>query len=216
MRSITGSSRSCSWMLTSASTPWTPPPAAPRAGDLGRLRQERAASWPACSPPASRRLPFGESPGLYPLKYAATGFLRIRAEVLRPMIHELALPLCDLRWGSGEWPFFQPVIVPDPAGYHYLGEDWAFSYRLGQIGVTPLADTSIRRGTTGTSVRLGRCRHQAPALPLLHDPTLNHPHGPDRAARSPATRPGGRQKSEKRDIPSPLWSAHSHQSRVIP
>ena len=27
---------------------------------------------------------------------------------------------------------------------HYLGEDWAFSHRLGQIGVTPLADTSIR------------------------------------------------------------------------
>jgi glycosyltransferase involved in cell wall biosynthesis len=91
-----------------------------------------------------KEITFGESSGLYPLRYAATGFLRIRAEVLRRMIHELALPLCNKRWGLGEWPFFQPTIVPDPAGYHYLGEDWAFSYRLGQIGVTPLADTSIR------------------------------------------------------------------------
>jgi hypothetical protein len=94
--------------------------------------------------PGIKEITFGESLCLYPLKYAATGFLRIRAEVLRRMIHVLALPLCNLRWGPGEWPFFQPMIVPDPAGHHYLGEDWAFSYRLGQIGVTPLADTSIR------------------------------------------------------------------------
>jgi hypothetical protein len=35
-----------------------------------------------------------EAPGLYPLRYAATGFLRIRAEVLRLMIERLQLPLC--------------------------------------------------------------------------------------------------------------------------
>ncbi len=87
---------------------------------------------------------FGHPLGLYPLKYVATGFLRIRAEVLRRMIAELALPLCNTRWGKGEWPFFQPTIVPDPGGPHYLGEDWSFSHRLGLIGVTPLADTSIR------------------------------------------------------------------------
>ena len=87
---------------------------------------------------------FGEAGGLYPLRYAATGFLRLRVEVLRRMIAELGLPLCNARWGRGEWPFFQPTIVPDPNGHHYLGEDWAFSHRLGQIGVVPLADTSIR------------------------------------------------------------------------
>ena len=81
----------------------------------------------------------------YPLRYAATGFLRIRASVLRRMITELKLPLCNTQWGRGLWPFFQPLAVPQgPDAFHYLGEDWAFSYRLGQIGITPLADTSIR------------------------------------------------------------------------
>ena len=50
--------------------------------------------------PGIKEITFGESSGLYPLKYAATGFLRIRAEVLRRMIHELALPLCNKRWGA--------------------------------------------------------------------------------------------------------------------
>jgi len=89
---------------------------------------------------------FGASAfGLYPLKYAATGFLRIRAPVLHRMIVELALPLCNTDWGRGFWPFFQSLAVPLESGtFHYLSEDWAFSHRLGQIGVTPLADTSIR------------------------------------------------------------------------
>jgi glycosyltransferase involved in cell wall biosynthesis len=83
--------------------------------------------------------------GLYPMKYAATGFLRIKATVLRRMIEELGLPLCNTDWGRGEWPFFQPTVVEtEKGGHHYLGEDWAFSHRLGRIGVTPLADTSIR------------------------------------------------------------------------
>ena len=87
----------------------------------------------------------GEARELYPLKYAATGFLRIRAEVLHRMISELRLPLCNTHWGRGMWPFFQPMIVPHSVtGLHYLGEDWAFSHRLAEIGVTPLADTSIR------------------------------------------------------------------------
>ena len=92
------------------------------------------------------KIVFGpEAPGLYPLRYAATGFLRVRAEVLRQMIERLKLPLCNTHWGRGIWPFFQPIIVPQGEGkFHYLGEDWSFSYRLNQIGVTPLADTSFR------------------------------------------------------------------------
>ncbi len=83
--------------------------------------------------------------GLYPLKYAATGFLRIKASVLRRMIEALDLPLCNTHWGRGVWPFFQPSVVPrGDGGRQYLGEDWAFSHRLAQIGVTPMADTSIR------------------------------------------------------------------------
>jgi hypothetical protein len=82
---------------------------------------------------------------LYPLKYAATGFLRVRSEVLRLMIEKLRLPLCNTHWNRGMWPFFLSMIVPQGEGrFHYLGEDWSFSYRLSQIGVTPLADTSFR------------------------------------------------------------------------
>jgi hypothetical protein len=86
-----------------------------------------------------------DAPGLYPLRYAATGFLRVRTGVLRRLIAELQLPLCNTRWGRGVWPFFLPLIVPQgPDKCQYLAEDWAFSHRLRQIGVTPLADTSIR------------------------------------------------------------------------
>jgi hypothetical protein len=82
---------------------------------------------------------------LYPLKYAATGFLRIRSEVLRLMIERLRLPLCNTHWNRGMWPFFLSMIVPQGEGkFHYLGEDWSFSYRCSQIGVTPYADTSFR------------------------------------------------------------------------
>src|SRR5262249_56397233 len=93
-----------------------------------------------------KELLFGpEALGAYPLKYAATGFLRIKSDVVRRMITELKMPLCNAHWGRGVWPFFQPLIVPHgPDKWHYLGEDWAFSYRLTRIGVTPVADTSIR------------------------------------------------------------------------
>jgi hypothetical protein len=93
-----------------------------------------------------KELVFGpDAVGTYPLKYAATGFLRLRASVLRKMIADLNMPLCNTHWGRGVWPFFQPLIIPHgPGKWHYLGEDWSFSYRLAQIGVTPVADTSIR------------------------------------------------------------------------
>ncbi len=86
-----------------------------------------------------------DAPGLYPLLYAPTGFLRIRAEVLRRMIDELKLPECH--WGSvkGIYPFFLPLCVPDGRGAtRYLTEDYSFSHRLAQIGITPLADTTIK------------------------------------------------------------------------
>jgi hypothetical protein len=89
---------------------------------------------------------FGASaPGPYPLKYAAGGFLRIKAEVLTRMITHLNLPACNTDWGRRDWPFFLPMVASSADGKnHYLGEDWAFSHRLRQIGITPMADTSIR------------------------------------------------------------------------
>jgi glycosyltransferase involved in cell wall biosynthesis len=85
-------------------------------------------------------------PGLYPLEYAAAGFLRIRTDVLRRMIEKLELPLCNggAGPGGGFWPFFLPMVRPCAGGAHYLGEDWAFCHRLRQIGLTPMADTSFR------------------------------------------------------------------------
>lgn len=83
--------------------------------------------------------------GLYPMLYAPSGFLRITAEVVRRMIDELKLPECH--WGSikGIYPFFQPLCVPDGrGGTRYLTEDYSFSHRLSQIGITPMADTTIR------------------------------------------------------------------------
>jgi hypothetical protein len=87
---------------------------------------------------------FGPGGGLYPLHYAATGFLRIRSEILRRMIAELELPVCNTRWNRGFWPFFMPMIVADGDHRHYLGEDWAFSHRIRQVGECPLVDTTIR------------------------------------------------------------------------
>lgn len=85
---------------------------------------------------------FGKkAPDSYPLVYAAGGFLRFTADVLRRMIDHFKFPLCDLKWGRGLWPFFLPIVTDDG---HYLGEDWAFSYRLREMGVKVLADTSIR------------------------------------------------------------------------
>lgn len=93
----------------------------------------------------ANEVPFGPHvKELYPLRYAAAGFLRIKATVLTKMVEELKLPLCNTQWGQGFWPFFLPLILPQPDGkFHYLSEDWAFSERLRQIGIKPMADTSI-------------------------------------------------------------------------
>ncbi len=96
---------------------------------------------------------FGPSvPGLYPLEYAAGGFLRIKTDVLRRLIEGLGLPLCNARWEAGYWPFFLPMIIPlgNDGDSHYLSEDYAFSHRLRQIGITPMADTSIRLSHIGS------------------------------------------------------------------
>jgi glycosyltransferase involved in cell wall biosynthesis len=86
-----------------------------------------------------------ETPGLYPLKFAGAGFIRMRAAALRRMIEVLGLPLCNTRWGRGVWPFFQPLVITAPdGGFHYLGEDWSFSHRLAQSGIALMADTSFR------------------------------------------------------------------------
>jgi hypothetical protein len=88
--------------------------------------------------------------GLYPLSEAPAGFLRLRTHALGRMARELSLPACDAGPGPGFWPFFLPVVVPDGRGGHdYLAEGAAFTHRLGLLGVTPLADTSVRLWRAG-------------------------------------------------------------------
>ena len=96
--------------------------------------------------PGMTEVLFGpDAPGFYPVEYAATGFARLKANLLRRLIKELKLPLCNTKWGRGVWPFFLPLIVPhDGDKLHFLGEDWAFTHRLGQIDMPILADTSAR------------------------------------------------------------------------
>jgi hypothetical protein len=86
-----------------------------------------------------------DAPGLYPMLYASGGFLRIHVQVLERMIAELSLPLCHFGATKRIYPFFLPLTVPDGRGeMRYLTEDYSFSHRLHQIGVTPMADTSIK------------------------------------------------------------------------
>lgn len=93
-----------------------------------------------------KRVVFGPAaPGLYPMLYTSAGFLFIRPEALHRMIEGLQLPRCHFGAMKGIYPFFLPLCVPDGrGGTRYLTEDYSFSHRLGQIGITPLADTAIR------------------------------------------------------------------------
>jgi hypothetical protein len=87
---------------------------------------------------------FGEwADRLYPLEAVGAGFLRIKTDVLRQMIQKLELPVCRMAGRYG-WPFFLPVVVEEEGEVRYLGEDYSFIWRCRQIGIVPLADTSIR------------------------------------------------------------------------
>ena len=92
------------------------------------------------------RVVFGPAaPALYPMMYTSAGFLRIKAGVLHQMIEELKLPECHFGATKGIYPFFLPLCVPDGrGGTRYLTEDYSFSHRVRQLGITPMADTSIR------------------------------------------------------------------------
>jgi hypothetical protein len=80
---------------------------------------------------------------LYPCKKLAAGFLRIKVSALKHIARSLELPYCRTAERFA-WPFFQPVIVQEDGETRYLGEDYAFSWRCHQAGITPMADTSFR------------------------------------------------------------------------
>ena len=88
---------------------------------------------------------FGELGGLYKLKHAAAGFLRIKVAVLHKIIEDLNLPLCNEDMDGGFWPLFQPLIVQTPHLKHdYLADDYSFSERCRLCSIPVVADTTIR------------------------------------------------------------------------
>lgn len=107
--------------------------------------------------------------GLYPLEHAGAGFLRVRADVLRRLIVECDLPLCDTDRGRGAWPFFQPMIVPGEGGFHALTAVEAFYQRLRQIGITPLADPTIRLTPLGMASPWSRAAVSWEQVPGMFD-----------------------------------------------
>ena len=79
----------------------------------------------------------------YRMRKLAGGFLRIKISALKQIVKRLELPYCRTAERFA-WPFFQPVIIQEDGETRYLGEDYAFSWRCLQAGITPYADTSFR------------------------------------------------------------------------
>ncbi len=52
--------------------------------------------------------------GLYPLRFAAAGFLRVKVAVLRRLVDELNLPLCNTQTGRGSGRSSSPRSCPSP------------------------------------------------------------------------------------------------------
>jgi hypothetical protein len=78
------------------------------------------------------------------VRSVGAGFLRIKVAVLRALAKRLALPYCRMGGDRYGWPFFMPLVVREDGEDRYLCEDYAFCYRLRQIGITPKVDTSFR------------------------------------------------------------------------
>jgi hypothetical protein len=102
--------------------------------------------------PGTDKLVFGEKGGLIEIKYAAAGFLHVRRAAYEAIREQLQLPLCNTRFGRGNWPFFQPLAVEDEEAKcrRYLTEDYAFSHRARLAGLKVMADTAIRLWRMGS------------------------------------------------------------------
>jgi hypothetical protein len=111
----------------------------------------------------TEKVVFGEQGGLVEIKYAAAGFLHVRREAYDAIRERLAMPMCNQRFGRGIWPFFLPLPVEEDAStqgavgrpapnvcHRYLTDDFAFSHRAREAGLTIMADTSIRLWRMGT------------------------------------------------------------------
>lgn len=94
--------------------------------------------------PTTRELVFGEGGGLVEILYAAGGFTLVRSSVYAAMQEKLALPTCNVQFGSPLVPYYMPMVKDTPEGAWYLAEDFAFSERARQAGFRVHGDTRIR------------------------------------------------------------------------
>ena len=112
--------------------------------------------------PGSERIQLRTGGGLVEIRYAATGFLRVRREVYETIQQKLALPICNTRFGERVVPYFHPMVIRDersPApnalhstgeDYWYLGDDYSFCERVKQAEFRVVADSTIRLMHYGT------------------------------------------------------------------
>lgn len=94
--------------------------------------------------PGTPAVRFGRQGGLVEVRFCGFGFVHVRREVFLTVQRQLALPVCNRRFGAPLMPFFEPLVVPDPGGAWSLSEDYAFCERARRSGFQVIADTSIR------------------------------------------------------------------------
>ena len=89
-------------------------------------------------------LVFGRGGGFAPVRYAPCGMLLVRDWIYRRVQENCRLPTCQTNERWGVVPYFLPLVVDETPGPTYLCEDFAFSHRVRQCGVTIWADMRMR------------------------------------------------------------------------
>jgi hypothetical protein len=100
--------------------------------------------------PGTPGVRFGQHGGQVEVRYCGLGFTLVRKDVFQAIHHTLKLPICNRRFGTPLVPFFQPLIVGEPAGPWSLSEDYAFCERAPRCGYKVVADTTIRLWHVGS------------------------------------------------------------------
>jgi hypothetical protein len=103
--------------------------------------------WPVLTTEfKDKQIKLGEEGGLYEVNYSATGFMYTHRSVYEKMAKELKMEKVKI-WGGqyNVYPYFYPLLVNG----EYLGEDFAFCYRLRQVDVKLFCDTTVRLSHIG-------------------------------------------------------------------
>jgi hypothetical protein len=100
--------------------------------------------------PGTRELRLGDGGGPLAVRYVGAGFLLTRRHVYDDIQRFFTLPICNTRFGMPSVPYFLPMVVAEPGGHWYLGEDYSFCERARQAGHATVVDTAIRLGHVGS------------------------------------------------------------------